>query len=446
MKLYQSQLQAVDGIIEKRKCLLPLPMGSGKTAITLSAAQKAYDLFIVDRILVIAPLRVAHNVWPAEAKKWKIDLKISKCLGTAQERTAGVRRDAQLYIINRENVSWLINNHPWKWDMVIIDESTSFKSHSTQRFKSIKTVLDKIKMMVLMSGIPAPNTLLELWSQIYCLDKGVRLSKYITHFRRRYFDTVQMGEHQFSYEPKSFAYKKITEKISDLVVDVNVTQDLPDKVEINSYLRLSKESQKLYDKFHNDFIIKLNDIKIKAPTVGVLTGKLLQFADGALYKEQEQGKAREWQHVHKEKLTALQELVDDNPSEQLIVVYRYRFDIERIQKAFPHAKVLSTGAKEVDEWNDGKIKMLLIHPQSAGYGLNMQFGGSFIVWYGLPWSYDQYDQTNARLYRQGQNNKVRIVRLIVKDTMDTHVRDILKGRVEGSNKLLSYLREHCKRR
>lgn len=412
--LHHYQERAVSHIIEKHKCALFLDLGLGKTITTLTAIEELmYDRFEVGKVLLIAPLRVCNTVWETEANNWQHTkrLKFINLAGGKNNMLTGLQRKADVYLINRENVKALVEHYKGKFpfDMVVIDESSSFKSPSSQRFKALKKVLHKINRMILLTGTPAPNGYMDLWSQIYLLDGGYRLGRTITLFRQMYFESDYMG---YKYTIRDGAIKTIQDKIQDLVLSMQSEDylELPKAVNIVLENKLEGKLLKQYQEFEKHMMLELGDENLTAMTAATLSNKLLQFCSGNVYDENKSVK-----HFHNLKIDTLKEVIEDNPTENLLVAYNYKHELEALTKAFPDAVVLDKAGKAVKEWNDGKIKLLLAHPASAGHGLNLQKGGSIIIWYGFNWSLELYQQFNARLNRQGQENVVRLIHIAVGD-------------------------------
>jgi len=434
--LHGYQDEFVEFVIDKLKCGLFLGMGAGKTATSLTAISDLLDDFRIIKVLIIAPLRVANTVWKQEALEWEHlkDLKIRICTGSLGERTHALNSNADIYVINRENVAWMVNNFNWKWDMIVIDESSSFKNHSSQRFKALRKVLRCVKSVVLLTGTPTPKSLLDLWPQIYLLDQGERLGRNITRYRNTYFKQDYSG---FNYVALPDSEDKIKSAIKDICVTMEVKNSV-DRIDLYEYVEMTPKVKKQYKEFKKDFILSLdknNDEVVEAASSAVLANKLLQVCNGAVYKED-----GSFHELHDLKIKALKDIVDDNPSENFLIAYNFKSDLARLKKAFPKAKSMSREGKEAVEWNKGNIKMLLVHPASAGHGLNIQHGGSVIVWFGLNWSLELYQQLNARLHRQGQKNNVRIMHLVMKDGLDEDVLEALKHKAKTQDELLKYLR------
>lgn len=415
-QLHAYQDRAVDHVLDIPKSALFLDMGLGKTISTLTAIEDLmYNSFDVGKVLIIAPLRVANTVWIQEAKKWEHtqNLTFSNLAGGKQNMLVGLQRKADIYIINRENVKALVLHlgKKWDFDMVVIDESSSFKSPSSQRFKALKKVLPLISRMVLLTGTPASNGYGDLYSQFFLLDGGFRLGRTQTMFRTRYFDKDFMG---WTYTLRDGAVKMIQDSIQDLVLSMSSDDylELPDFVPTVLDNKLEGELLRKYLKFKNDMVlaIEAEDDKITAMSAATLSNKLLQFCSGNIYDEV--GSVR---HIHNLKIDTLKEIIDENPNDNILVAYNYKHELEALQQAFPEAVTLDKKGVAVEQWNRGRIKVLLAHPASAGHGLNLQDGGSLIVWYGFTWSLELYQQFNKRLHRQGQTKKVRAMHIAVGD-------------------------------
>lgn len=448
-KPYDYQKYATQWILDKEKAGLLLDMGMGKSVITLTAIDELmFDYFEVSKVLVIAPLRVAESTWDEEAAKWDHlkHLKISKVLGTEKERINALYTKADIYIINRENVKWLVDKcgKDWPFDMVVIDELSSFKSHRAQRFKALRKVRPFMKRVVGLTGTPAPNGLIDLWSQIYLLDGGERLGKTITGYRERYFLPDKRNQHiVFTYKLKEGAEEAIYEKLSDICVSMKAEDylKLPERINNIIPIYLPKKAKDKYDQLERDLLLPLKDSDIVANTAGVLANKLLQMSNGAVYDED--GDVRE---IHNAKLKALEDTIEAANGKPVLIFYSYKHDLDRIRK---HLKrddltVLDT-AEDIKNWNEGKIPIMLAHPASAGHGLNLQAGGNIIIWFGLTWSLELYSQANARLYRQGQKQNVIIHHLVAKDTMDEDVIKALEGKEVGQEALLNAVKARVRK-
>lgn len=422
---------ATQKIIKQPAVGLFLDMGLGKTVCALTAASELlHNYYEVSKVLVIAPYRVARDTWPAEIAKWDHlqYLKLSVVLGSPKERIAVLNTSADIYVINRENVVWLVNYYGDKWpfDMVIIDELSNFKSPKAKRFRALRKVRPLIKRIVGLTGTPAPNGLIDLWAQIYLLDKGERLGKTITGYRNRYFVPGRRNQHIiYEWVLKPEAEEAIYKKISDICVSMK-SEDwlkMPEVISREIKVKLPEEAREKYDQLERDLLLPYANGDVIADTAATLTGKLLQMANGAVYNE-----FKEVQTIHDAKLDALEDVIEAANGKPILVFYAFRHDFARIQRRFPEAKVLDK-AEDMQAWNEGKIPIALVHPGSAGHGLNLQAGGNIIVWFGLTWSLELYTQANARLNRQGQKHKnVIIHHLVAEDTIDEDVMKSLENK------------------
>lgn len=439
-KPHNYQQFATDFILNQSICCLMLDMGLGKTVITLTALwQLALDSFDVSRVLVIAPKRVAEDTWPKELAKWEhlTGLTSSLVLGSAAERKAALQRKAFLYIINRENVAWLVKNHYWDFDMVVIDELSSFKSNKAERFKAMKKVRPMITRIVGLTGTPAPNTLLDLWPQMYLMDMGQRLGRFIGGFRDRFFlPDKRNREIIYSYKPREGAEDAIHALISDICISMKAADylDMPERIDNRIEVSMSPKERKLYDDFQKDMVLSIGDEELDAVNAAALSNKLLQMANGAVY-----GEDKKVIPIHDRKLDALEDLVEAANGKPLLVAYWYKHDLQRIKARFKNARCIDT-AKDIDDWNAGKIPLALIHPASAGHGLNLQDGGCTIVWFGLTWSLELYQQLNARLWRQGQKHTVVIHHIVTKGTHDEDVMRTLENKDTRQSALIEAVR------
>ena len=439
-KPHNYQQFATDFILNQSICCLMLDMGLGKTVITLTALwQLALDSFDVSRVLVIAPKRVAEDTWPKELAKWEhlTGLTSSLVLGSAAERKTALQRKAFLYIINRENVAWLVKNHYWDFDMVVIDELSSFKSNKAERFKAMKKVRPMVTRIVGLTGTPAPNTLLDLWPQMYLMDMGQRLGRFIGGFRDRFFlPDKRNREIIYSYKPREGAEDAIYALISDICISMKAADylDMPERIDNRIEVSMSPKERKLYDDFQKDMVLSIGDEERDAANAASLSNKLLQMANGAVY-----GKDKKVIPIHDRKLDALEDLVEAANGKPLLVAYWYKHDLQRIKARFKNARCIDT-AKDIDDWNAGKIPLALIHPASAGHGLNLQDGGCTIVWFGLTWSLELYQQLNARLWRQGQKHTVVIHHIVTKGTHDEDVMRALENKDTRQSALIEAVR------
>ncbi len=431
---------ATDFILEHPVSCLMLDMGLGKTIITLTALwQLTLDSFEVSRVLVIAPKRVAADTWPKELTKWEHlkGLDASLVMGTQAEREAALRRQTFLYIINRENVSWLVENHRWDFDMVVIDELSSFKSNQAQRFKAMKKVRPLVSRIVGLTGTPAPNSLLDLWPQMYLMDMGQRLGRFIGGFRERFFTPDKRNrEIIYSYKPREGAEEAIYSLISDICISMKAVDylDMPELIMNRVEVSMDSREQKIYDDFQRDMVVNLHGEELDAVNAAVLSGKLLQMANGAVY-----GENHKVLRIHDRKLDALEDLVEAANGKPLLVAYWYEHDLQRIKARFKTARCIDT-TKDIDDWNAGRIPLALIHPASAGHGLNLQDGGCTIVWFGLTWSLELYQQLNARLWRQGQKHTVVIHHIVTKGTHDEDVLQALECKDTRQTALIDAVR------
>jgi SNF2 family DNA or RNA helicase len=393
----------------------------------------AFDYFEVEKVLVICPLRVAY-VWQKEIEKWEHlkDITYSVVLGSKAEREKALNKKALIYIINRENVPWLIENHKWDFDTVVIDELSSFKSPKAQRFKALKKVRPCLKRIIGLTGTPAPNSLMDLWSEVYLLDMGERLGRYIGGFRERFFTPDKRNRDViYSYKPREGAESKIYELISDICVSMKALDHIkmPKLIMNNVEVEMTDKQMSVYDKFKSDMVLTLDGKELDAVNAAALSNKLLQMANGAVYDDE-----KSVVEIHDKKLDALEDLIESANGKPVLVAYWYKHDKERILNRIP-AEEINTSA-DIDRWNKGEMPVALIHPASAGHGLNLQQGGSTIVWFGLTWSLELYQQLNARLYRQGQQNTVVIHHLITKGTIDENVVKALEQKNTGQNALI----------
>lgn len=421
-KPHEYQSYATEFILSHPISAVFLEMGLGKSVITLSAIfDLCLDSFLVCKVLVIAPLRVARDTWPAEINKWDHlkGLSYSVVVGTEKERIDALKKQSTLYIINRENVDWLVHKSgiPFHFDMVVIDELSSFKSYGAKRFKSLLKVRPSVKRIVGLTGTPSSNGLMDLWAEFRILDLGQRLGRYISHYRNTYFKPDKRNAQIiFSYKPLPGAKDEIYKQISDITISMKSTDYLkmPEYVSNEVFVTLSEKEWKVYSEFKEDMVANLGDEEIDAVNAAVLSGKLLQMANGAVYDSENKAHV-----IHDKKLDALEDLIEGANGKPVLVAYWYKHDLERIKDRFPVKQIQSS--KDIEDWNDGKIPIAVIHPASAGHGLNLQSGGSTLIWFGLTWSLELYQQTNARLYRQGQRDTVIVHHIITKNTIDEDV-------------------------
>lgn len=439
------QKRAVSFIREHEAAGLFLEMGLGKTVITLTAIDELMnDSFEVSRVLVIAPLRVAEDTWSRESNKWDHlkHLKISKILGAAADRIRALKAQADIYVINRENVVWLVeyleeNRMKWPFDMVVIDELSSFKNNQAKRFKALRRMRPAIDRIVGLTGTPAANSLMDLWAEMYLLDRGERLGRTLTAYRGNWFRPgYGNGYVTYKWEPRRGALEAITKRIADITVSMKAEDylTLPDKVESTIEVSLDEKGLKAYKEMEKESLIELEGEEIAALDAAAVMSKLLQMANGFIYDE-----AHNPRHIHEAKLDALGEILEAAES-PVLVYYNFQADKDAILSRFHDAKLLENDST-IEEWNKGKIKILLAHPASAGYGLNLQDGGHIMAWYGLPWSLEQYLQAVARLQRQGQKYPVMVYHLIAKGTVDEQVVASLSKKDMTQSALISILKD-----
>ena len=404
-----------------------LDMGLGKTVITLTAiANLMFDSFEIHRILIIGPLRVARDTWTTEADKWDHlqNLICSVAVGAEAERKAALMRKADIYIINRENVQWLIEDSgvPFDYDMVVIDELSSFKNHNTRRFRSLLKVRPKVKRIVGLTGTPASNGLMDLWAEFRILDMGRRLGRFITRYRADYFQPDRRsGQVVYSYKPLPHAEEAIYRQISDVAISMKAVDHLkmPELVSSEYPVRLSEEEKRKYSELKRELTLSLGDAEITAANAASLSGKLSQMANGAIYDD-----GGGIVQIHDRKLDALEDLIEAANGRPVLVAYWFKHDLARIQKRFLESRVIDT-SRDISDWNVGCISMGLLHPASGGHGLNLQEGGSTMIWYGLTWSLELYQQLNARLWRQGQSAGAVVIHHIV--AAGTHDEDVMRA-------------------
>lgn len=450
-KPYKYQQFAFKHIIHNLSCGLFLEMGLGKTVITASAVHfLIYEAMEISRVLVIAPLRVATHVWPEELNRWDHlkGLTYSVVTGSARQRIKALNKPADIYIINRDNVAWLttVYSHRWPFDCVIIDELSSFKSNNSVRFKELKKVIARSFRVIGLTGTPAPNSLIDLWPQMFLLDQGERLGETITSYRTRFFNEGKKNGHAvYKYNLKKGAKEYIYKKIGDICISMKSKDylDLPDQLNRIIPIYFDDKLRKMYDDFEEDrvleFIEHLEEAKlfggsglVTAANKGVLIGKLLQFASGAVYDE-----VRDVHVIHDMKIRAVEEIIDNLNGNPLLLFYNYKHSLSRLLKRFKKLRpslLRSTG--EINDWNKGKITLACVHPASAGHGLNLQFGGHNNVWYDNTYSLELYQQANARLLRPGQRHKVISNRLVAVGTMDEEVIKAQDLKERGQNALL----------
>lgn len=440
------QTYATDFILEHPEAAVFLDMGLGKSVITLTALHDlCLDRFEIAKVLVIAPLRVARDTWPAEIEKWDHlkSFTYSVVIGTTAERKTALHKKAHIYLINRENVSWLIeeSGFPFDFDMIVLDELSSFKSYQAKRFRSLLKVRPKLKRIVGLTGTPSGNGLMDLWAEFRVLDLGKRLGRFITHYRNTYFQPDKRnGMVIYSYKPLPGAEDAVYEKISDMTISMKAVDhlDMPECIFNEVKVSLTEEERAKYNTLRDDLILSIGDSEIDAANAASLVGKLSQMANGAVY-----GDGRCIHRIHDHKLEALEDLIEAANGKPVLVAYWFKHDLERIQKRFCVREIKTS--QDIADWNMGNIPVAVIHPASAGHGLNLQAGGSTLVWFGLTWSLELYQQTNARLWRQGQQAATVVIHhIIAEDTIDELILKALHKKEKTQNALIDAVRVSLK--
>lgn len=451
--LHGYQKHCVSFMEDHPESLLILEMGLGKTAISLTAIMDLmFDRFEVSKVLVIAPLRVAKTVWPQERESWEHTsfLQMSVITGNAKQRVAALRTPADVYVVNRENSKWLIdflekNRIPWPFDMVVIDELSSFKNHSSQRWKALRKVRPKIKRMVGLTGTPASNGLMDLWAEVFLIDNGQRLGRFIGRYREAYFRAAGMNPYTgvvYNYMPLPGAEEAIYSRISDIAVSMKALDylDMPEYVPVTHTVEMDPGERKLYDEMKQDLLVRVDGEEIDAANAAVLSGKLLQMANGAIYTDE-----REVVPIHSQKLLMLEDLIEQANGQNVLVAYWYKHDHDRIvehltAKEYAPRDIKTEG--DIEDWNAGRIQIGLISPASAGHGLNIQKGGHILIWFSMIWSLEMYQQTNARLWRQGQTEVVTVHHIVCKDTVDEDVLKTLEHKDTTQQNLIAAVKAH----
>lgn len=439
------QQYAIQHIETHKEAALFLDMGLGKTVIALSAIwDLAFDFFEVSKVLVVAPLRVARDTWPAEIEKWE-HLKYmtySVVVGTEEERRQALLKKALVYIINRENVDWLVSKSevPFRFDMVVIDELSSFKSHTSKRFKSLLKVRPQVKRIVGLTGTPSGNGLMDLWAEFRLLDMGKRLGRYISHYREAFFEPDKRNQMMvFSYKPRPGAAKEIYQLIGDMTISMKSLDFLPMPKLIKNevHVKLSPAERKVYDELRKKMALSIEGKEIDAANAAALSGKLLQMANGAVYDDNHKPI-----RIHDRKLDALEDLVEAANGKPILIAYWFKHDLARMKERLSIREIRSS--KDITDWNEGKIPVAAIHPASAGHGLNLQAGGSVLIWFGLTWSLELYQQTNARLWRQGQKHTVIIEHIVTEGTIDEQVMRALQSKNKTQEALIAAVKANLK--
>lgn len=443
----------VDFSKEHPESLLILEMGLGKSVVALTVIlDLMFDSFDVSKVLVVAPLRVARTVWPQEMTTWEHTrfLRMSVITGTAKQREKALQENADVYVVNRENVSWLVDYcekhyHNWPFDMVVLDELSSFKSHTSKRWKAMRKVRPLTKRVIGLTGTPCGNGLLDLWAEVYLVDNGERLGKFYSRYREAYFKPSSMNPYTgqvYSYTPLPGAEEAIYSRLSDISVSMKSVDylDLPECVYTSHTVELDAEERVLYDRMKKDLLVEIGGEEIDASNAAVLSGKLLQMANGAIYNADRQVRV-----IHDKKLEMLGDLIEQANGQNVLVSYWFEHDHKRISEylaGLGYEIVDIKDDKAIEDWNDGKIQIGLISPASAGHGLNIQRGGHVLIWFSLIWSLEMYQQTNARLFRQGQKSTVTIHHIVTKDTVDMNVLDALERKDTTQQNLIDAVKAH----
>jgi len=449
---HQYQDYAQGRILDTYFILLLLEMGLGKTVSTLTAIDKLLnDYFEASRVLVIAPLRVADDTWAREVEKWDHlkHLRISKVLGSVAVRRKALKAEADIYVINRENVEWLVGELGTKWDFdtVVIDEISSFKNHQSKRFRALRRVRPMVKRMIGLTGTPAPNSLMDLWAPVYLMDQGERLGKTITGFRDRYFTPGQRDGHVvYNWKQKKEAEDRVYEAISDIAVSMKAEDwlELPERIDRTVPIPLTGKAAELYKTLERDLLLEYADGDVVAQTAAVLSNKLLQMASGAVYDEERGVKI-----IHDAKLDALEDIIEAANGKPVMVFYNFKHSLSRIQERFPQAQILRKGKdgnEDIRAWNNDETPLLLLHPKSAGHGLNLQESScQTVVWYDQIWSLEEDQQANARVHRQGQTRRIVIMRLVAEGTMDEEAVAALERKAAGQDALMEAVKARIER-
>ena len=449
-QLHEYQVKAVDMIVRNLNCGLFLDMGLGKTVSTLTAIQELREIGFIDKVLIIAPKKVAQVTWKDEINNWEHlkGLRISVIDGTAAQRRAAMMADADIYTVSRDNVVWLVVEHggvKLPYDMVVIDELSSFKNYASKRFKALRRVRKFIPRVVGLTGTPAPNGLIDLWAQMFLIDEGKRLGKTVTGYRDRFFTAGRRnGDIVYQWDLKSPA-EETEQKISDLIKDICISMSaedylkMPDKLMYYDRVKLSDKDFKAYKTFEREQVLEFIESgeTITAASAAALSNKLQQFANGAMYDAD-----RKVLQLHDEKVEKLKELVEAANGQPVLIAYSFKHDLDKIMDALKEYKPVKLEKPEqIANWNAGKINVLVTHPASAGHGLNLQKGGHIMIWYGLTWALELYQQFNARLYRQGQKKPVSIHHIIATDTVDEKIIKSLDGKDTTQRSLMDAIKE-----
>ena len=446
-KPYDYQRTAMQWIVDKPKCGLFLDMGLGKTVSTLTAIQQLIDDCAVSRVLVVAPKKVAETTWSTEAQKWEHlhDLKVVKVLGTEKQRCLALSQKADVYVTGRDNFVWLVGKYGGRlpFDTLVIDELTSFKSAKSERFKAMRIALPSVHRVIGLTGTPAPNGLIDLWAQMYCLDQGERLGRSVTKYREAYFETHRWNNIVVRCDVRKGCEEIIRNKIADICLSMQAKDylQLPDLITHTATVELTPKVREAYERFEREKVLEFKTehgqepANVLAQSAAGLMNKLAQFANGAVYDD-----SMQVHEVHSEKLDRLAEIVEAANGNSVLVFYQYKHDVTRIAAKLKGYRVRAyQGEKDLNDWNAGQIDVLLAHPASTAYGLNMQQGGHYIVWFGTGWNLEHYQQANARLHRQGQQHPVQVYKLICAGTVDEKASAALEGKKGVQQSLLDSL-------
>lgn len=448
--LHNYQLHSVQHIMEHPYCGLFKDMGLGKTISTLTAVDKLiYEELAVDKVLIVATKRVTESIWMQEAAEWEhtSHLRVVRVIGDANLRKAALKKDADVYVISRDNIQWLCAQYGgsgWPFDMMVIDESSSFKNHKAKRFKAIRLV--HCGRIVLLTGTPSPNGLIDLWAQIYLLDKGERLGRTISAYRSEFFNLGQTKGHiVYNYRLKKGSEERIYKAIGDICISMKAEDylELPKRIDNPVYIEMPTALKKRYEQFEREKVLEIygSGEEITPANAAVLNNKLLQFANGAVYDENKKAHV-----IHDLKLQALEEIMEEAQGKPVLLAYTLQSDADRITRHLASYKPVKLSSnKDIENWNAGKIKLLIMHPASGGHGLNLQHGGHIAVWFGHTWSLELEQQWNARIYRQGQKQRVIIHKLILKGSMDEDVIKAQKNKAEGQNALMQAVKARIKK-
>ncbi|WP_338841975.1 DEAD/DEAH box helicase [Paenibacillus glucanolyticus] len=451
-KPHQYQEYATKRILDTPFIALLLEMGLGKTVSTLTAMDLLLsDYFEAGRVLVIAPLRVADDTWAREIEKWDHlrHLRISKVLGSAAVRRKALKAEADIYVINRENVEWLVNEYgsQWPFDTVVIDELSSFKNPQAKRFKALRRVRPMMKRVIGLTGTPAPNSLMDLWAPMYLIDQGERLGKTITGYRDRYFTPGSRSGHVvYEWKAKQEAEERVYEAISDIAVSMKAEDwlELPERIDRTIQIPLSPKAREMYKKLEKELLLPFMDADVVANTAAVLSNKLLQMASGAVYDEEKGVKL-----IHEAKLDALEDVIEAANGKPVMVFYNFKHSLSRIQERFPQARILRKGKdgnEDIRAWNNDEIPLLLLHPKSAGHGLNLQDSSCrTVVWFDQIWSLEEDQQANARVHRQGVRHNIVVIRLVAEGTMDEDAVAALERKAAGQDALMEAVKARIER-